>query len=140
MRPVVPVHQMQGPFPMSACLQFSAPDFPVFFAIGVWVGLLLMTLWLWRRSKMPAHGAFLTTHLAMLWWLMGATLELASPAAECKIFWAQVTWPAIALMTTAWALFLLDYTLGSERPEPRQRQILLATGPAIISVMVATNP
>jgi signal transduction histidine kinase len=125
---------------MSDCLRLSSPDFPVLFAVGVWVGLLFLTLWLWRRSKMPAHGAFLTTHLAMLWWLAGATFELASPTAHCKIFWAQVTWPAIGLMTTAWMFFLLDYTLGSQRPGPRLRLALLAAGPMVIAAMVATNP
>ncbi|WP_102226947.1 sensor histidine kinase [Acidimangrovimonas sediminis] len=122
------------------CLRLSSSDPALLFGSFVWLGLLLLTLWVWQRPRLPAHGCFLVAHAAMLWWLLGALLELSSHGAACKAFWAEATFPATVLMPTGWALFLFGYALGYEQEGKPLRRLALVGGPAVAAVVALSNP
>ncbi|MGO4916328.1 histidine kinase N-terminal 7TM domain-containing protein [Pseudogemmobacter sp. W21_MBD1_M6] len=124
---------------MISCLVIDLMD-PVIVAVSaVWLGLVFLTVWVWGQHDFPGKATFLITHLAMLWWLLAALLELGSSGVECKVFWAQAAWPGIVLMVTAWTLFLFDYALGQERKFKRWRHAILFAGPAVIAGSAISN-
>lgn len=117
---------------------------PVLTVTVLLVGLVAMRILVWQRRRFPGKQAFTTAHYAMEWWLFAAGMELASEGLAGKLFWARLAWPGIALVPTAWALFLYDYSMGVE-PESgssrvRLRRIaILGTGPTIIGLMALTD-
>lgn len=119
-------------------------DFPALVALGLLVALTAMRTWIWRQQRFPGKQAFSAAYFAMAWWLLAAGMELASTGPGCKLFWSRAAWPGIALLPTAWALFLYDFTNGDEHRDYDGRQrlrrlALLATGPALIGLLSLTD-
>ena len=112
---------------------------PVYLAGLVWLGLAAQTAAVWRQHSLPGQRPFIVTHLALLWWLLAAGLELASPTLDGKTFWALAASPAVTLVCVSWALFLATYMLGLA-PKRRWGPVAILVGaPAAVAVIVATN-
>ena len=124
---------------MSGCLDPLAADLPVAITGAVLLGVLVVTLRVWRMHRFPGRPAFLTAHLAMLWWLAASMAELAVQGVGCKMLWAELAWPGIVLMPTAWTLFLLDYALGRRPDGAPLRRLALLGGPALVTLMALSN-
>ena len=130
---------MAGVRGMSSCLALLAPDLPVAMNAAVLVGVLLVTLRVWQMHRFPGRPAFLIAHLAMLWWLLASMMELSVQGLGCKMLWAQMAWPGIVLVPTAWTFFLLDYALGRHPDWGRLRPLALYVGPLVVTLMALTN-
>ena len=114
--------------------------FPVIFALAIWIGALITALWVRRRGRVPGRLYFLATMAGLLVWLAAAALELGSPTLAAKVFWAKAAWPGIALTGTAWALFLTDYSFGTDSTASPWRRAMLVGGPVGIAALAFTNP
>ena len=115
-------------------------NFPVIFALAIWIGALITALWVRRRGRVPGRLYFLATMAGLLVWLAAAALELGSPTLAAKVFWAKAAWPGIALTGTAWALFLTDYSFGTDSTTSPWRRAILVGGPVGIAALAFTNP
>ena len=114
--------------------------FPVIFALAIWLGALVTALWVRHRGRVPGRLYFLATMAGLLLWLAAAALELGSPTLAAKVFWAKAAWPGIALTGTAWALFLTDYSFGTDSTASPWRRAILVGGPVGIGALAFTNP
>lgn len=47
----------------------------------------------------------------MLGWLVAIAMEFSVPTQACKVVWAELAWPFIVLMPTAWSFFLYEFAL-----------------------------
>jgi hypothetical protein len=79
---------------------------PVILTGLVCVGVLLLARWVTQQRYFPGRESFIVLHLASLWWLIAASLEMATQGAQCKVFWATMAWPGILVVPTFWAIFL----------------------------------
>ncbi|MDP3340167.1 histidine kinase N-terminal 7TM domain-containing protein [Frigidibacter sp.] len=122
---------------MTSCLDLLDPDLPVSFTAAMLVGVLLVTLRVWQIHRFPGRPAFLISLCAMLWWLFTSMMELSVQGQGCKMLWAQLAWPGIVLVPTAWTLFLLDYALGWR---PRWLwPLALIGGPLAVTLLALSN-
>ncbi|UOA27064.1 histidine kinase N-terminal 7TM domain-containing protein [Pseudosulfitobacter sp. DSM 107133] len=69
---------------------------------------------LWARGNkgLPGHRWFLLTNIGMLGWLVAIAMEVSVPSQACKVLWAELAWPSIVLMPTAWSFFLYEFALS----------------------------
>lgn len=75
------------------------------------VVVCLVILWAGRHKGLPGHRWFILTNFGMLGWLAAIAMELSVPTQTCKVVWAELAWPFIILMPTAWSFFLYEYAL-----------------------------
>lgn len=71
----------------------------------------MVILWARGHEGLPGHRWFILTNLGMLGWLTAIAMELSVPTQGCKVVWAELAWPFIILMPTAWSFFLYEYAL-----------------------------
>jgi len=107
---------------------------------GVWLGVATVTAWVLRQHPFFGKPHFILCNFAMLWWLAMALAELATPVLACKMFFSAAAWPAIALLPTAWALFLLHYCFHLPIRHRRAEAALLWGTVLGVSLMAWTNP
>jgi PAS domain S-box-containing protein len=124
---------------LTAC-GFGPPGAAELLVIAVLVGLATVTLWVVRQHHFFGKPHFLLCNGAMLWWLAMVLGELATPALGCKLFFAAAAWPAIALLPTAWALFLLHYCFNMPTRHRRAEAALLLGTVLLVSLLAWTNP
>lgn len=115
-------------------------QFPVNVALAIWLGVLIMAIWVSRQPRFPGRLFFLSAMAGLLLWLGAAALEMAVNTLAEKVFWAKAAWPGIALTATAWALFLTDYSFGRDTTHDRWSQAALVIGPLVVSTLALSNP
>lgn len=125
---------------MQACLlgQWQL-TLPVMFTLLVATGVIALAAWVRRQRGFSGRRSFVVMHLACLWWLSAAGLEMAADPAGCKIFWASMAWPAIIAMPTLWAVFLWRYTHNLRRPLGRWPAGALAVAPVLFWLLALSN-
>lgn len=126
---------------MSAC---SGSDWalsaPVAVTLAVCVGVVLLKRWVLRQRYFPGRDSFLLMHVASLWWMLAASLEMAAQAPDCKVLWATMAWPGIVSVPTFWAIFLWQYVNSVRAPLPLRGVLGLTLVPVLIWLMALSNP
>lgn len=126
---------------MLACVNsewsLSAPVLMTLFVCG---GLLVLARWLRHQRNFPGRHSFMLIHVASLWWLGAAALEMAVQAPHCKMFWASMAWPAILSVPTFWAVFLWQYINSVHKPVGRSRVLALTAMPVMFWLLALANP
>lgn len=122
------------------CLSQGTFDGAVFAALATAVGLAVIMVWSWRQEYFFGREHFLVANGAMIWWLLAAAFEQASPALGCKVAAATLTWPAIVLVPTAWTFFLRHYCFGLDRARIRREWVASGALALGVTVMAVTNP
>lgn len=113
---------------------------PVLLTLAVCLGVMVLSRWVSRRRHFPGQRSFFFMHLATLWWLLAAALEMAAQGAQCKILWATMAWPGILGVPTFWALFLWQYVNGERQPLPLRGALLLSLVPLLVWLLALSNP
>nr|WP_217474126.1 diguanylate cyclase [Stutzerimonas stutzeri] len=126
---------------MLACLNsdwsFSAP---ALMALLVGLGVAVLARWVRHQRQFAGSSAFTLMHLAILWWLGVAALEMSVHQQSCKMFWAGMAWPAILGVPTFWSVFLWQYANSIHRPlRPLAIAALLAM-PVLFWLLALSNP
>jgi diguanylate cyclase (GGDEF)-like protein len=116
---------------------FSAP---VLLTLLVGLGVTVLGRWIKLRRRFAGSDAFRLMHIAILWWLGAAALEMSVHHQDCKMFWAGMAWPAILAVPTFWALFLWQYINSIHTPiKPLAITGILAM-PSLFWLLAMTNP
>lgn len=127
--------------PMNACGDSAwALSAPVLLTICVCCGVLLLARWVKRQRYFPGRETFIVLHLASIWWMVAAGLEMAAQGPQCKVFWASMAWPGILAMPTFWAMFLWQYVNSVRQPLSLRTVLGLAVVPLLIWLMALSNP
>lgn len=126
---------------MQACMasgwSFSAP---VLVTLLVCLGVILLAHWVTRQRDFPGRDSFILLHLASLWWMLAAALEMTFLSADCKMFWASMAWPGIVSTPTFWAVFLWQYVNSMRAPLARSSVLGLAVVPLLVWILALSNP
>ena len=126
---------------MNACGDSAwALSAPVLLTICVCCGVLLLARWVKRQRYFPGRETFIVLHLASIWWMVAAGLEMAAQGSQCKVFWASMAWPGILAMPTFWAMFLWQYVNSVRQPLSLRAGLGLAVVPLLIWLMALSNP
>lgn len=126
---------------MNACDNSAwALSAPVILTSLVCFGVLLLARWVMLQRYFPGRESFIVLHLASLWWMIAANLEIAAQGPECKVFWATMAWPGILATPTFWAVFLWQYVNSVRQPLPLRSTLGLAVVPLLIWLMALSNP
>ncbi|MFP4240219.1 MAG: histidine kinase N-terminal 7TM domain-containing protein [Rhodosalinus sp.] len=125
---------------LAGCLATATPEAPALFVAGVMVGALVFLLWLRRSTHFYGKQLFTIANWALVWWLGAAALELSVEPAGCKLLFATLAYPGIALLPTAWVLFVYRYASGRTGPLPVGQIALLVGAPLVVTALAATNP
>ncbi|MDP3814945.1 histidine kinase N-terminal 7TM domain-containing protein [Pseudomonas sp.] len=126
---------------MNACADSAwALSGPVLLTASVCIGVLLLARWVKQQRYFPGRESFIVLHLASLWWMFAASLEMAAQGAECKVFWASMAWPGILAVPTFWAIFLWQYVNSVREPLPVRSSLGLVVVPLLIWLMALSNP
>ncbi len=116
---------------------FSAP---VLMTLLVGLGVTVLARWIGRRQRFAGSVAFRLMHLAILWWLTAAALEMSFHQQSCKMFWAAMAWPAILAVPTFWAIFLWQY-INSIHAQIKPLTVAGLLGmPTLFWLLAMTNP
>ncbi|MGE6661209.1 histidine kinase N-terminal 7TM domain-containing protein [Pseudomonas sp. NPDC077408] len=126
---------------MSACLNsewsFSAP---VLMALLVGLGVAVLARWVRHQPQFAGSSAFTLMHLAILWWLGVAALEMSVHQQACKMFWAGMAWPAILGVPTLWSVFLWQYVHSIRSPLKPVTVIASMVMPVVFWLLAVSNP
>ncbi|TBU87415.1 histidine kinase N-terminal 7TM domain-containing diguanylate cyclase [Phytopseudomonas dryadis] len=126
---------------MRACMntqwQFNVA---VLLTVLVFFGGVLLARWVTRQRDFPGRTAFTLMHLASMWWIATAGLEVATQTSGCKLFWASMSWPGIVSVPTFWALFLWQYVNSVRKPLATRSVLGLIVVPVLIWLLVLSNP
>ncbi|USR40365.1 diguanylate cyclase [Ectopseudomonas hydrolytica] len=126
---------------MQACLASGwSLSPPVLMTLLVCFGVVLLAHWVTRQRDFPERDSFILLHLASLWWMGAAALEMSFFAAECKMFWASMAWPGIVSTPTFWAVFLWQYVNSMRTPLPRSSILGLSLVPLLVWALALSNP
>ncbi|WP_341304397.1 histidine kinase N-terminal 7TM domain-containing protein [Pseudomonas sp. TMP25] len=104
------------------------------------IGVLLLARWVMRQRYFPGRESFILLHLASVWWMVAASLEMAAQGAPCKVFWAGMAWPGILLTPTFWAIFLWQYVNSVRQPLSRPSTLGLTVVPLLVWLVALSNP
>ncbi|MFI8745717.1 histidine kinase N-terminal 7TM domain-containing protein [Pseudomonas sp. NPDC077186] len=126
---------------MQACLASGwSLSPPVLMTLLVCLGVILLAHWVTRQRDFPGRDSFILLHLASLWWMAAAALEMSFFAAECKMFWASMAWPGIVSTPTFWAVFLWQYVNSMRTPLARSSILGLSLVPLLVWALALSNP
>lgn len=126
---------------MLACIRSDwTLSAPVLMTLLVALGVVVLARWVRLRQRFAGSSAFGLMHLAILWWLGAAALEMSVHQQSCKMFWAGMAWPAILGVPTFWAVFLWQYANSDRTPIQRSRIVALTVMPAAFWLMALSNP
>jgi diguanylate cyclase (GGDEF)-like protein len=114
--------------------------FPVVITLLVCMGVVWLAHWVSRQRVFPGRFSFLLIHLASLWWMLIASLEMSVNAPDAKMFWAAMAWPGIIAMPTFWAVFLWQYANSIHASLAPSRMLALSVMPVVFWLAALTNP
>lgn len=115
-------------------------SFPVIFTLGICAGVSWLAHWVSRQRTFPGRFTFVLIHLASLWWMLAAAVEMAVVQPDHKIFWAAMAWPGIVAAPTFWAIFLWQYVNSIHRALTRWKLAALMLMPLCCWLLALTNP
>ncbi|WP_439533982.1 diguanylate cyclase [Polymorphobacter sp.] len=124
---------------MLQCFAISTPDGLALLPVFTVFGLLAVGIANWTQGPFFGKRYFLLAHVAMIVWVGAVAMELMVPSVACKLFWAQMAWPGMALLPGAWAFFIYKYALSIPRVPRIAEILLLVVLPVIITILAATN-
>ncbi len=113
---------------------------PVLLTLLVCFGVVMLAHWVMRQRDFPGRDSFILLHLASLWWMGAAALEMSFLGADCKMFWASMAWPGIVATPTFWAVFLWQYVNSMREPLPRKGILGLSVVPLLVWGLALSNP
>lgn len=113
---------------------------PVLLTLLVCFGVVMLAHWVTRQRDFPGRDSFILLHLASLWWMGAAALEMSFLGADCKMFWASMAWPGIVSTPTFWAVFLWQYVNSMRAPLPRKGILGLSVVPLLVWGLALSNP
>lgn len=113
---------------------------PVLLTLLVCFGVVMLAHWVTRQRDFPGRDSFILLHLASLWWMAAAALEMSFLGADCKMFWASMAWPGIVATPTFWAVFLWQYVNSMRAPLPRKGILGLSVVPLLVWGLALSNP
>ncbi len=113
---------------------------PVLLTLLVCFGVVMLAHWVTRQRDFPGRDSFILLHLASLWWMGAAALEMSFLGADCKMFWASMAWPGIVATPTFWAVFLWQYVNSMREPLPRKGILGLSVVPLLVWGLALSNP
>lgn len=126
---------------VNACLNSAWQfDAAVLLTALVCIGGVLLARWVTQQRYFPGRDTFILMHLASMWWMAMAGLEVAAVAPDCKLFWATLSWPGIISVPTFWAVFLWQYVNSVREPLARRSVLGLIVAPVLIWLVVLSNP
>ncbi|UCJ17069.1 diguanylate cyclase [Pseudomonas sp. MM211] len=126
---------------MNACIKSAWQfDTAVLLTAVVCIGALLLARWVIHQRDFPGRDTFILMHLASMWWMAMAGLEVAAVAPDCKLFWGTMSWPGIVSVPTFWSVFLWQYVSSVRKPLPRRSVLGLIVVPVLIWLVVLSNP
>lgn len=126
---------------MNSCLVNAwRLDIAVLVTAVVCIGGVLLARWVIHQRDFPGRDTFILMHLASMWWMLMAGLEVASVAPECKMLWATMSWPGIISVPTFWAVFLWQYVSSVRQPLGRRSMLGMILMPLLIWLVVLSNP
>lgn len=126
---------------MNACGNSAwALSAPLLITGAVCIGVLLLAYWVRRQRYFPGRESFILLHVASVWWMVAASLEMAAQGAPCKVFWAGMAWPGIVLTPTFWAMFLWQYVNSMRQPLSPPVTLGLAVAPLLVWLVALSNP
>ena len=127
-----------GFWPSGQCINLTVSDPAVLSVLATFA--ILFFVWFWMRKFPTTPGAqwFNLAILAMGWWLTSTAMELSATTLDCKLFWAEMVWPGVAILPTAWAFFLYEYALARKVPG-WARHFGLYLVPLLMSAGALTN-
>jgi diguanylate cyclase (GGDEF)-like protein/PAS domain S-box-containing protein len=88
----------------------------------------------WQRRSQIGGVILFSVLLTLVWWLLGAALQFASPDDTRHLFWAKVQYPAIAALPSLWFTFALRYSRLPRRL-PHQTLLILLIEPVYLSIL-----
>ncbi len=91
-----------------------------------------------RRRETPGAIPLSVIMVAAGWWAVAYTFQLASTTLGAKLFWWQVKYVGIAVIPTAFLVFVLQY-IGQSEWVNRRTIGLLSIGPLVNLGLVWTN-
>lgn len=115
-------------------LQFTAFSLPSLAAVLV-AGALFP--YVWRHRAAPGGLALAVLMLSIVWWAFGQLLGTMATTLSGKFLAAQIQYPGIVVVPTAWFLFCLRYTGALRRLYGNWA--LLAPIPLVTLVLALTN-
>ncbi len=124
---------------MSLTLE-STLSFPVIFTLCICAGVSWLAHWVSGQRAFPGRASFVLIHIACLWWMLAAAMEMAVTQSGDKLFWAAMAWPGIVAAPTFWAVFLWQYVNSIHRPLSRWKLTILLLMPLCCWVISLTNP
>ncbi|MFG0413305.1 histidine kinase N-terminal 7TM domain-containing diguanylate cyclase [Ectopseudomonas khazarica] len=126
---------------MQACVASGwSLSSPVLLTLLVCFGVVMLAHWVTRQRDFPGRDSFILLHLASLWWMGAAALEMSFLGADCKMFWASMAWPGIVATPTFWAVFLWQYVNSMREPLPRKGILGLSVVPLLVWGLALSNP
>jgi hypothetical protein len=127
--------------PMFACASSGwSLSAPVLMTLLVGLGVMALARWVSLQQRFAGGAAFTWMHLAILWWLGAAALEMSVHQPSCKMFWASMAWPAILGVPTFWAVFLWQYVNSIHTPLKPTVIAAWASLPAVFWLIALSNP
>jgi diguanylate cyclase (GGDEF)-like protein len=124
---------------MLECLAITRPDGLALLPLFTVFGLVAVGYANWRQRPFFGKRYFLLSHAAMVIWVGAVAMELMSQSPACKVFWAQMAWPGVALLPAAWAFFIYHYAFSVHRVSKAAEWLLLFAMPLTVSLLAATN-
>lgn len=116
---------------------FSAP---VLMTLLVGLGVTVLARWVRHQQRFSGSSAFTLMHMAILWWLGAAALEMSAQQQGCKMFWAGMAWPAILGVPTFWSVFLWQYVNSIRTPLKPMSIAAFMVMPTMFWLMALSNP
>lgn len=99
--------------------------------------LFLLAVYGWQQRKSPLGRLFLLTIVCLLLWVTTSILEYLSPTLSAKLFWANLSFIAIAYMPVFWLLLVIEY-IDNQQKWNRYKPWLFVI-PTITNLLVWTN-
>ena len=114
-------------------------SWPVVITLLVCAGASWFAHWVSQQRIFPGRVSFVLIHMACLWWMLTAAMEMASILPAHKMFWATMAWPGIVAAPTFWAIFLWQYVNSIHRPLSHGKLFSSLVMPLFFWILVATN-
>jgi signal transduction histidine kinase len=93
----------------------------------------------WQNRALPVAKPFILLMAAIMVWNFGSALEMMSSQLSTVLLICDLEYPGIMTVPAAWLILILCLT-GRERYLTKKTILLLFVVPALVCLLVATNP
>lgn len=93
----------------------------------------------WRRRAVPGGSFFALLMAGVSLWSIAYAFELNAASLGAALFWSNLLWVGVAVVPTAWLLFVLDHT-GHGRRLTRKVVGLASIPPLLAAALALSNP